>query len=119
MVLERRVVTFSPYIRAGRYAKDKNECWPYTETEASEMLAFCEALLADDAVPLPPVFTLDVGIIDDRGWAVVEFNPVWCSGLLGCDHSKMLPVFRRACQRRDELSPTDSNWVIDRRLTVE
>lgn len=118
IVLDRRIVTFSPYIRAGRFAKDRNDQWPYAESEAKEMLALCEALCADDSVSLPPVFTLDLGVIAQRGWAVVEFNPVWCSGLLGCDHSKMLPVYRRACQRRDELSPSDSKWVIDRRFAV-
>ena len=113
-VLERRIVTFSPYIRGGWLARDENDRWPYPATEAREMSAFCERLLADDSIALPPVFTLDVGIIEDRGWAVVEFNPVWCAGLLGCDLSAMLPVFHRACWRRDELSQADGNWVVDR-----
>jgi hypothetical protein len=114
IVLEREVVTFSPYIRGGWLAKNAQGDWPYPEDEATDMLSFCRELLADPAVSIPPVFTLDVGLIEDRGWAVVELNPVWCSGLLGCDLGKMLPVFHRACWRRAQLSEQDANWVIDR-----
>ena len=82
------------------------------------MLAFCDRMLGDTGIILPPVFTLDVGLIEGRGWAVVELDPVWCSGLLGCDLAKMLPVLRRACWRGDELSETDRRWVIDRSTAV-
>jgi hypothetical protein len=118
IVLERKVITFSPYIRGGWLARDQNDQWPYTDDEASELLSLCERLLADDSVSSPPVFTLDVGMIRGRGCAVIEFNPVWCSGLLGCDLTKMLPVFNRACWRRNELSNADADWVVDRALNA-
>jgi len=114
IVLERDVVTFSPYIRGGWLARDQNGQWPYPNSEATGVLSLCGQILADDSISLPPVFTLDVGNIDHRGWAVIEFNPVWCAGLLGCDLSKMLPVFHRACWRRNELTEADAKWVIDR-----
>lgn len=114
IVLERQVITFSPYIRGGWLARDQNDQWPYPEEEATEVLSICGKLLDDISIPLPPAFTLDVGRIENQGWAVIEFNPVWCSGLLGCDLSKMLPVFRRVCLHRDELTSADSNWIIDR-----
>lgn len=41
---------------------------------------------------LPSAFVVDVGLIDGRGWAVVEFNPVWCSGILSADPDKILDV---------------------------
>ena len=83
IVLEREVVAFSPYIRGGWLAKDQNGLWPYPENEAAEALSLWGNLLADHSIALPPVFTLDVGKIEDRGWAVIEFNPVWCSGSRG------------------------------------
>jgi hypothetical protein len=57
---------------------------------------------------------MDVGLIDDRGWAIVEFNPVWCSGLLGADPSKVLPLLERACRDSLQLSEMDRPWIIKR-----
>lgn len=74
----------------------------------------CVALAGDGAVWLPPAVTLDVVRIVCRGWAVVELNPVWSSGLYGCDAASMLPALRRACMRREDLSKKDRPWVIDR-----
>jgi len=37
-----------------------------------------------------------VGHIKDRGWAVVEANAAWGSGLYGCDPVKVLEVLRCA-----------------------
>ena len=62
---------------------------------------------------LPPAVVVDVGLIDDRGWAVVEFNPVFCAGLLGADPAAVLPVLARACRPRDHLG-ADERWVIER-----
>jgi hypothetical protein len=114
IVLERRIVTFSPYIRDAWLARNAQGQWPFSLSEAEQMLDFCRTLLADDTVNLPPAFVLDAGFITSRGWAVVEMNPAWCSGLLGCDLSLMLPVLRRACRRSDELSRSDQSWVIER-----
>ena len=114
IVLEREVVTLSPYIRGGWLAKDGDGQWRCRDDETNDLLAFCQTLLADPAALLPPAFTLDVGTIKDRGWAVVEANPVWCSGLLGCDLAKLLPVLHRACWKRSQLTSADAVWVIDR-----
>jgi hypothetical protein len=115
VVMERRIVAFSPYIRGGWLARNAQGQWPFSQAEAEEMLAFAGELLANENVDLPPAFVLDVGFIDSRGWAVVEMNPVWCSGLLGCDLSVILPVLRRACLPTDQLSCADRAWVIERR----
>jgi len=111
IVLERRVVTFSPYVRDGWLCRDEHGHWPYPPEEAAEAISFSERMLADKSVELPPAFTLDVGFINGRGWAVVELNPVWCSGLLGCDLSKLLLVFQRACWRRTDLPTIDHQWM--------
>jgi len=72
-------------------------------------------LLAERSVALPPAFVVDVGLVEGRGWAVVEFNPAWCSGLLGADPAAVLGVLERACRDRDGLATEDGRWVLDGR----
>lgn len=62
--------------------------------EASEFVA---RLLADPILEFPPAFVLDVGLIAERGWAVVEANEAWASGLYGCDPADVLPVLLACC----------------------
>lgn len=114
VVLERRVIGFSPYIRGGWLARNAAGHWPITAEEAEAVLTFCQRFLADRRIELPPAFVLDVGTVTGRGWAVVELNPVWCSGLLGCKLAAILPALHRACRRRAELSLTDEQWVVRR-----
>ncbi len=80
------------------------------------MLSFCDRLLTQSKALFPPAFVVDVGLIEDRGWAVVEFNPAWCVGLLGTDPQRVLAVLRRASQNRDRVSRPDERWVIDRTI---
>jgi ATP-grasp domain-containing protein len=44
------------------------------------------------SMPLPRTVVVDVGFIDGRGWAVIEFNAAWGAGLNGCDPDKVLPA---------------------------
>ncbi|MGH7194547.1 MAG: ATP-grasp domain-containing protein, partial [Candidatus Saccharimonadales bacterium] len=114
VVLDHRVVAFSPYLRGGWLGRDDQGLWPLAAHETEAMLSFCNTMLADRRVELPPAFVLDVGTIAGRGWGVVELNPIWCSGLLGCDLAAVLPALRRACRRRGELSEDDRRWVVAR-----
>jgi hypothetical protein len=41
---------------------------------------------------------IDVGLIPGKGWAVVETNPAWASGLYGCDPVEALKVMEQACE---------------------
>lgn len=113
IVCERRVAALSPYIRRGRLARVGGDQWPWDPGESQEVRAFVEAVLADPGVKLPPVVTLDVGQIAGRGWAIVEFNPVWCSGLLGCTLDRMLEVLERACRPSSRLG-RDRLWTVER-----
>ena len=116
-ILERRVATMSPYLSFGR------PVWkPYGQggegvRECSHVQAFCQRLFSQSRVSFPPAFVMDVGLIEDRGWAVVEFNPAWCSGLLGTDPRHVLAVLQRACQDAEKLSETDRAWLVPRTLT--
>jgi hypothetical protein len=70
-------------------------------------------------VPLPPSVALDVGHIDGSGWAVVEANAAWASGIYGCDPGKVLDVVARACVRGEEASAEDMLWVVQRGASEE
>ena len=42
---------------------------------------------------------IDVGIIPGVGWAVIESNPAWASGLYGCNPIHALQVMEQACSK--------------------
>jgi hypothetical protein len=113
-ILEGKAVAVSPYLSFGR------PVWrPFApgsqEAKASpSVLAFCDRLLARKEVAFPPAFVMDVGLIEDRGWAVVEFNPVWCSGVLGADPKQVLAALRRACQDARMVTKADRRWIVPR-----
>jgi hypothetical protein len=96
-VLEREVTTLSPYWRNGMLAQAEDGSWPADRNELEEAESFARRVLDDPAVASPPAFVLDIGRIWKVGWAVVEANPAWGSGLYGCDASRVLSVVRRAC----------------------
>ena len=62
----------------------------------AELRAFVERILADVRVPLPRAVVMDVGVIRGRGWAVVELNAAWGSGIYGCDPTEVLKVLQCA-----------------------
>lgn len=97
-VLHGRAVAGSPYLSYGRPA------WRYHASQPSAIpvagLAVVEGVCAALADELPPAFVLDVGRIDERGWAVVEFNPIWSAGLLNADPRAVLPALLAATRRR-------------------
>ncbi|REC41208.1 hypothetical protein DRF69_16010 [Chryseobacterium sp. 5_R23647] len=46
---------------------------------------------------LSKAIVLDFGIIKGKGWALIEANPAWCSGLYACDAEKVLEVIVESC----------------------
>jgi hypothetical protein len=110
-VLERQVVTLSVSLRDGRLARAEDGSWPAAAEELEAAWGFASQLLADPCVSEPPAVVLDVGLIAERGWAVVEANAAWGSGLYGCEPARVLPVLARACLRKDGLALADAVWV--------
>jgi hypothetical protein len=108
-VLNREVVTLSPYLRNGAFVQTEEGTWPASQDEVDEALAFANRLLNDNTIAAPPGFVLDIGKIAGRGWAVVEANPAWASGVYGCDPSRVLHVLRRVCVSQP--SDEDKRWV--------
>jgi hypothetical protein len=114
-VLERKVVAFSPYIQFGRPSWKPWGTGGVVPQLPGGVAEVCRRLLADRSVSLLPAFVVDVGLIEERGWAVVEFNPAWSAGLLGANPAEVLPVLARACQSAADLDETEERWVIARR----
>jgi hypothetical protein len=115
-VLEGKVATFSSYCRYGELTQDTKGSWPASQEETDEALKFVASVLADAQVELPPSVVVDVGVIENSGWAVIEANPSWASGIYGCDASKVLDVIARGCVKLDRLKAGDKQWVINRNV---
>jgi hypothetical protein len=111
-VLERQVQTLSVYLRDGQLARAADGNWQQSPAELAQAHAFCQACVADSDVKLPPALVVDVGQIEGRGWAVIEANPVYGSGIYGCDPQAVLDVLTRACVPMDELPETDAVWTM-------
>jgi hypothetical protein len=96
-VLDRRLKTFSIYLRQGQLQRDAG--FASSDEEDAELTPFVESVLADAEVGLPRTAVLDCGVIKGRGWAVVEQNAAWGAGIYGCDPEAVLEVLRRAAVR--------------------
>lgn len=68
------------------------------EGEANIAEAVSVVELITRTVKLPRTVVIDTGLIAGRGWAVVEFNAAWGSGLNGCDPEKILPAILAASE---------------------
>jgi hypothetical protein len=101
-VLDRKLLSASPYWHNGQLAKSEDGFWSAGNDQLEDAVRFCNSVLRDESVSLPDAIALDVGIIQDRGWAVVECNAAFSSGIYGCDPIEVLRVLRRACIRRPE-----------------
>jgi hypothetical protein len=107
------VIAGSPYLSFGRPA------WkPFEPKQTAAIpnagLAVVEGLCSAMRADLPPAFVVDVGMVEDSGWAIVEFNPVWSAGLLGADPRAVLRALRRTTRKRSELNANDARWFVDR-----
>lgn len=95
----------SPYFRGGELVNSgTNGTWDAPPREQAGALAFATDVLADAGSSLPPGVVLDVGIIGGRGFAVVEANPAWASGLYGCNPGDVLTVIAASVCSRGGLS---------------
>jgi hypothetical protein len=111
-VLERQVRTLSAYARFGQLTRT-DDGWIVFPEEQTAALAFCNQFLSDESVEMPPGLVLDIGIIAECGWAVLEANPAWASGIYGCDPAKILPILSETCVDHDLLTHELRRWVVD------
>ena len=113
-IRDRQLLTLSPYFRGGTLAQAEDGSWPAEPEETEEATECYAALLGDDMVALPPAVVIDVGRIAGRGWAVVEANPAWSSGIYGCDPAQVLRVVEKTCIRQGFVTDDDRAWIISR-----
>ncbi|MFN8376477.1 MAG: ATP-grasp domain-containing protein [Anaerolineae bacterium] len=106
-LLDGKAAALSVYKRAEQTI---DNAWNAPPQELEEARQFCNRLAS--SVHLPPSVVLDVGKIADRGWAVVEANPSWASGIYGCDVLEVLKVIQRGCVPQSALSAEDVRWVL-------
>lgn len=109
-IADRSVRAISAYVRDGDIAQAPDGSWPLDPAELEGAKDLLRALLADPGVSFPPALVVDVGRIEGRGWAVVEANAAWASGVCGCDPRAVLDVVRRACVRAEDVEPGDERW---------
>lgn len=114
-VREGNIVATSPYLSFGKPVWKGWGEGGEKAVRSRDAVAVCRRLLDAKAPALPPAFVVDVGLIDGRGWAIVEFNPAWCSGLLGADPTAVLGVLERSCLNMDGLGTVDRRWLVDRK----
>lgn len=117
-VVERRVAAISPYYRGGRVIIEQG-VQPMQDSELEGALEFADKLLRDPAVAVPPAFTLDVGWIQERGWAVVEAGPAWFCAKYFCEPRGVLAVLKRACVSANRITEEDRPWIVRFGLGVE
>lgn len=108
-ILEAFPMASSVYARNGECVLTDDD-----RPELKQAEEFVLSFLSDTRVALPPAVTLDVGVIADRGWSVVEANPVFGSGIYYCDPRKVLPVIARSIVSPGKLTQRDTPWIITR-----
>ena len=83
-------------------------------SESKTALDFANLVLQDPRVTFPPAGVVDVGVVQGRGWAVVEANPGWGTGIYRCDPQSVLRTLARAWVKRAALAEMDRRWVVER-----
>ncbi len=110
-VLDRQVVCSSLYSRHGELVAD---AFVEADSIVEQRAEFLASFLNCENVALPPAVVVDIGMIEGRGWAVVEANPAFGAGIYRCDPAKVLPVLARSLMAISQLSAADQAWVIHR-----
>ena len=100
------VMTGSRYAVRGRLAEQ-----PLHGPEAQAALTFGAQALAAVGETLPSAAVLDVGVVGDGSWVVVEVNAAWASGLYEADDHRALTVIRASSLRGSELAAKDRGFV--------
>ncbi len=110
-VRDGEVRTMSVYSRYGELIEGADPA-ASAESDAREARRFLEEMLVDAGVEVPPAVVVDVGMIEDVGWAVVESNPAWGAGIYSCDPVDVIETLDRACIPRAQLTDEDKRWVV-------
>lgn len=122
-VLDRQVLTAGIY--AGKTADSISNDGVSGAREALIYEAGCEwmkGLLSDPEVDIPSAVVIDIGLIEGLGWAAVEANQGYASGVYcggyatataspGADPIQVLQVIARAGGHRSKIRGEDLQWL--------
>lgn len=98
-----RVQTWSNYIFFDHIADPR--MWKMVPDDDMPMWLFVEkavTLMALNGTPTEPS-VVDVGYIHGKGWAIIESNQAWASGLYGCDPMQALRVMEKSCVKQSSI----------------
>lgn len=112
-MLDQTIVAQSLYFIDGKIAKDHQGNWLNEPELFSQARKFCTAFIQDKQIAIPPTCVIDVGVIEGRGWAVIEANPTYASGIYNCDPAGVLQAVNRACVPEDEHNQWTAQYEID------
>lgn len=107
-VANRSVMAVSPYVYDGLTVTDYDSFPTVPDSEISTVRSFANSVLDRDDVDCPDAFVLDVGQIAERGWAVVECNECWASGIYACDPAAVLQTL--LCGNVESATMRPSTW---------
>jgi hypothetical protein len=110
-ILEGKVVTLSPYLRSGERVDTAEGEFVASDEEFADAEGFARKVAETKGIGLPPGVVMDIGVIAGVGWAVIEANSAWGSGIYGCGAGAVLPVLRRTCVATKGMSEEDRRWV--------
>jgi len=92
-VKDRQVTTWSCYIW------DKHIAEPNEFENIVDKIGYPDDFLMDVLFSTTSEnAVIDAGLINGKDWAVIESNPVWASGLYGCDPAEVLLTMEKAVE---------------------
>lgn len=109
-IANRKVAALSPYRRHRQIIDDHANRLGASQDEENAARNFALSVVQDSSITCPPAFVLDVGTIVNRGWAVVEVNECWASGIYSCDPAAVLSVLLAACVPTDRVTGDANRW---------
>lgn len=91
-----KVKTWSNYLVNGHVTEPG--FWHMIPEDQYNLKIFADDFLYDMShITIGRPSVVDVGRIKDKGWAIIETNPVWASGIYGCDPAQVLKVLELSC----------------------
>jgi len=115
-VSQGQVNAISPYVYDGEIVANYDSFPNVSGTEMNDVRKYAESVLNHPAVQTPEAFVLDVGIIHDRGWAVVECNECWASGIYNCEPTEVLKTLISGNVESETME--SSHWEFQRHYST-
>ncbi|MCB0036612.1 MAG: ATP-grasp domain-containing protein [Anaerolineales bacterium] len=97
-----KLQAMSIYMVGGEPAVYGAERWTAASATDDAAVEFVQKVLADKRVQLPMAVVIDIGLIEERGWSIVEANPAWASGIYNCQPEGVLATLKAAVRADDQ-----------------